>query len=233
MNALLLALAVTAQIDWFPVEPAAVVDIGWFGTETTAEPTQEAYEFPPHEAVNGRVPVWVYVECGPCLEPIKADLAALSLDCAFYYSTKIPPWAKDLPQPILHYPDGKGKGRKFVGFAPGDARKFREQLLESREPTAADRQSRVCYRVRGGWWTVGPIAPGRATIDQVINHLHSAPQHRGKFDLAWLRSLTIAELHSLHSDDHEGRINWASVQRPQAVAQSRPLQRTNCPTCPR
>lgn len=32
--------------------------------------------------------------------------------------------------------------------------------------------------------------------------------HRGKFDPAYLQSLSWAELQSLHSDSHEGKVNW-------------------------
>jgi hypothetical protein len=69
-------------------------------------------------------------------------------------------------------------------------------------------QSRQGYPLRSTWWTVGGRYPDRQTM---ISHL-SQGQHAGKWDLQWLRSLTREELHSLHSDDHEG------LTRPEAVA---------------
>lgn len=41
----------------------------------------------------------------------------------------------------------------------------------------------------------------------MVKHLSSG-QHEGTFDLDWLNSLTRDELHALHSDDHEKKINW-------------------------
>ena len=38
-------------------------------------------------------------------------------------------------------------------------------------------------------------------------------QHAGKFDSQWVRSLSWDELQSLHSDDHEGRVNWNYARR--------------------
>lgn len=63
--------------------------------------------------------------------------------------------------------------------------------------------TRLGYPVRGNWWTG---CPG-------WQHLATG-EHAGKFDNVWLTTLSWAELQSLHSDDHEGRVNWSRVQRP-------------------
>lgn len=60
------------------------------------------------------------------------------------------------------------------------------------------------YPVRGSWWS----HPG-----DIRSHLVNAPQHRGKFDVAWMNSLSVPELKSLHSDDHEGRVKWQFVNK--------------------
>lgn len=53
-------------------------------------------------------------------------------------------------------------------------------------------------------------------------------QHAGKFDHAWLQTLSNAELQSLHSDDHEDRVKWEYVVRqtkqPAAAPQKRASQ---------
>lgn len=59
------------------------------------------------------------------------------------------------------------------------------------------------YPIRGGWWTGCP------------NWTHlTIGEHTGKFDHAWLAALSNAEVQSLHSDDHEGRVKWAYAKRP-------------------
>lgn len=76
------------------------------------------------------------------------------------------------------------------------------------------------YPVRGGWWTGCP------------NWTHlTRGEHTGQFDHAWLRTLSNAELQSLHSDAHEGRVKWAYVVRP---ASSGATRQTTAPTsyCP-
>lgn len=106
------------------------------------------------------------------------------------------------------------------------------------------------YPLRGSWWSVG--SNWRPSHAQLVSHLSGASAHRGKFELAWLQSLSAAELNSVHSDDHEGRLKGqyvnkmeASVSRstntapqvaPQPVKRAparRAVPRTYCPTCPR
>src|SRR6185369_16767785 len=59
------------------------------------------------------------------------------------------------------------------------------------------------YPVRGNWWT------GCGSW----RHLTQG-EHAGKFDSRWLQSLSGAEIQSLHSDDHDGRVKWQYVVRP-------------------
>lgn len=56
------------------------------------------------------------------------------------------------------------------------------------------------YPVRDSrtWWT----HPGQRTKANIINHLLSG-EHAGKFRREVLEKMTLAELESLHSDDHE------------------------------
>lgn len=60
------------------------------------------------------------------------------------------------------------------------------------------------YPTRTSWWTVGKKHPEK---EGMVTHLSGGP-HKKKFDLAWLETLTRDELHSLHSDDHEKKVNW-------------------------
>lgn len=71
-------------------------------------------------------------------------------------------------------------------------------------------------------------------------HMTTA-EHAGKFDAAWLQSLSWGELQSLHSDHHDelrgfGRVHWDRVVRAvsKAPAAKAPVQ-SNCPdgmSCP-
>lgn len=65
---------------------------------------------------------------------------------------------------------------------------------------------RAGYPTRGSWWT----HPGSGKAG-LINHLTSDGIHHGKFSRAWLETLSVAQLESLHSDHHEGRVHWANV----------------------
>lgn len=92
------------------------------------------------------------------------------------------------------------------------------------------------YPVRGGWWS--------HSDGNLRRHLAQAPQHAGKFDQRWINSLSGAELESLHSDDHEGRVKWQYVRRTAEVSAPRaeaPVRMTwrysqprayYCPNCP-
>ncbi len=62
---------------------------------------------------------------------------------------------------------------------------------------------RTGYPLRGSLWSGCPN----------WQHLDTG-EHRGKFDRAWLASLTPAEVQSLHSADHEGTVDWRYAVRP-------------------
>lgn len=69
----------------------------------------------------------------------------------------------------------------------------------------------IGYPVRGNYWSVGSNwSPSR---EQVEYHLLYSSAHAGKFSKSYLDQLDWRELQSLHSDDHEGRVKWASVEK--------------------
>ena len=70
------------------------------------------------------------------------------------------------------------------------------------------------YPHRSSWWTVAKRYPSR---EAMIKHLSSG-QHEDTFDLNWLDTLSRDELHALHSDDHENKVNWSYAVRPKEVA---------------
>lgn len=72
------------------------------------------------------------------------------------------------------------------------------------------------YPTRTSWWTVGKKHPEK---EGMVKHLSGGP-HKGKFDLLWLETLTRDELHSLHSDDHEEKVNWLYAKKPSATLES-------------
>ena len=69
------------------------------------------------------------------------------------------------------------------------------------------------YPHRSSWWTVAKRYPSR---EAMVKHLSSG-QHEDTFDLNWLDGLTRDELHALHSDDHENKIDWSYAVRPKEV----------------
>lgn len=68
-------------------------------------------------------------------------------------------------------------------------------------PAVAAAPARAGYPVRGSLWT----HPGN-----VKAHLMTGV-HQGKWTAEWVNSLTNLEAESLHSDDHEGRVDWRYV----------------------
>ncbi len=92
---------------------------------------------------------------------------------------------------------------------------------------------RYQYPVRpASTWYTGPHGRmlGR---EAMVAHLKSG-EHAGKFDHAWLDSLTNEKLQSLHSDDHTGAVQWSYVRRPAALRFQFAPQ-SNCPGgfCPK
>lgn len=64
------------------------------------------------------------------------------------------------------------------------------------------------YPVRDSrtWWS----HPGQRTKENLVAHL-MAGEHAGKFNRDMLNQLSLAELESLHSDDHEHRLKPVAV----------------------
>lgn len=62
--------------------------------------------------------------------------------------------------------------------------------------------TRVGYPIRGSYWT------GCSSWVHMTTGVHA-----GKYPISWLKTLTWEELQSLHSDDHENRVQWDYVRR--------------------
>jgi len=61
-------------------------------------------------------------------------------------------------------------------------------------------------------WRGYPLRRGYWSGCSGWQHLASG-QHMGKFNIEWLKTLSYNEIQSLHSDDHEGRVNWSYAIR--------------------
>lgn len=99
------------------------------------------------------------------------------------------------------------------------------------------------YPLRGRWWSVEGVR--RPSKSFIVSHLMGG-KHRGKFNRNWLNSLSLSELHSVHSDDHEERLKWQYVNGTQQVSVTQPAKQPvkqptvkravrsyqYCPTCP-
>lgn len=111
-----------------------------------------------------------------------------------------------------------------------------ERPDREKEPATVRRSGN--YPLRGGWWTVNqyPARANSPSRSYIIRHLTAGGVHAGKFAADWLASLSIPELHSLHSDDHEGHIRWNYVNKygeakPATLARSETPSKP-CPYCP-
>lgn len=86
---------------------------------------------------------------------------------------------------------------------------------ESCRPEMPQASVEIDYPTRGTNWSYPGV--GRSAL---IQHLTTAPQHRGKFQIDTLARLETNELQALHSDDHEGRkkpITIVEAPRPSAA----------------
>lgn len=121
-----------------------------------------------------------------------------------------------LPQFVCLYGDQVVRSLRAGCATPMDAwgiswvyKGVDERPEPKREPVTAD--SNGIYPVRGNWWSVEGV--WNADRDYVINHLLTSPNHptlRPHADR--IRKLSRVEAHSLHSDDHEGRVDWAALR---------------------
>lgn len=133
--------------------------------------------------------------------------------------------------PALVYWDGSKVVRSWT---PGCKRPVDVWTLDwlytgvDKRPRPLSLQAGGKYPLRSGWWSVDDV--WNASRSFVLNHLQRVGIHGGKFDSDWLASLSRAELHSLHSDDHERRVRWEYVER--KAARAPPVR--SCPSggCP-
>ena len=137
--------------------------------------------------------------------------------------------------PKISVPVGRNRYRVWYGYT----KEIRKAVLAAaaiQAPAKVGKGSRVAqvafaktvgpddavtegkYPYRSSWWTVAKRYPNR---EDMVEHL-SGGQHEGMFELEWLDSLTREELHALHSDDHEGKINWEFAVRQKEI-ESNPI----------
>lgn len=169
-------------------------------------------------ATASRPVVWVYLAenlppeqsfpCGPC-ERLKAKLKN---ETRFQFLKPEPPdWVRAFP--CLQW---RGENGKFYVHYGEDFAAFLSAFQQTNPATAAKLKIgvdivRTGYPLRGRTWSInGNANPSRATL---IEHL-SAGFHAGKFSDSYLKSLSTAELISLHGDDHDSRVDWNRVARP-------------------
>lgn len=156
-------------------------------------------------------PIAIAAPGSPRCSPV--DLSAFDVDAVALVATTapldlsvfddvIPAAPVEPPKPVAP-PKPKPSGQA-VKAAPGHSIEV---------PATVD----LDYPIRGEWWT----HPG-LTREDLINHLLIAEAHAGEFTRDTLNRLTMAELESLHSDDHEGHVKpiTPSGQRPVQVMQA-------------
>lgn len=133
--------------------------------------------------------------------------------------------------PKISVPVGRNRYRVWYGYSG----KIREAVLATAaaQPTVKKKPSEIAqvayaeeaetksvntgtkYPHRASWWTVGKRYPDR---EAMVKHLSSG-QHKGVFLPQWLATLSRDELHALHSDDHEKKVDWTyAVRAEEALA---------------
>lgn len=113
-------------------------------------------------------------------------------------------------------PDCKGKGQLGDGRTMNTCPTCNGTGKVKHGETAAPEWP--SYPLRNSWWSGCPS----------WRHL-STGEHAGKFDPEWLAQLSNAEVQSLHSDDHEGRVKWDYAVRGPGKAAAKPRPTSNCP----
>lgn len=117
---------------------------------------------------------------------------------------------KEIERTASEFPGWKYLADRWIAVSTGKGK-------PAKPPTPANPQSAAAdYPVRGGWWS--HPGGGRAGL---INHLMNG-QHAGKFSRSYLDSLDMAELESLHSDDHERRLKTTATSSV-AVSKREPI----------
>jgi hypothetical protein len=82
--------------------------------------------------------------------------------------------------------------------------------LQRTAPGQSQMMQGASYPTHSQRWNVaGNWSPSR---EQLVAHLMGG-QHSGKFSQSYLNGLSVAELKSLHDDDHEGRVQGSYVQQ--------------------
>lgn len=173
--------------------------------------------------------------CAPCIAKVQA------VKDANFFNVKdvrenVPDWVKQIGEargyPVYHWETPSG----YVSDTHHSVETLIERYKNSQivKPTtavpAAPTTPIATYPANRPRWNVeGDWNPSKA---KVISHLLSHSNHRGKYNRAWLEQLSLAQLRTLHDDDHDNRAS--RILLPAArVPQPARLNSTGCPTCPR
>jgi hypothetical protein len=122
----------------------------------------------------------------------------------FIITLSIPDWVKSYPtfhwkgdDDEYYYTDEDLEGftKKFTDTNPSFSERVKFDYVEAYE---------LGYPIRSGYWSVG--SNWNPTREEVIYHLKYNPNHSVKFKNKYLGDKTLAELQSMHSDHHEGRL---------------------------
>lgn len=163
---------------------------------------------------------------------LRADIAAGVYDDYAISQTRS---RRRKKSPKISVPVGRNRYRVWYGYS-GKIRTAVLATAAAQSPIKKEKSSQVAqvayvektessdtnqdakYPHRSSWWTVGKRYPDR---EAMVKHLSSG-QHEGIFAIEWLETLTRDELHALHSDDHEKKVNWNHAVRTAAVT-SKPV----------
>lgn len=191
-------LSVSSGSDW------SMVSTSWKMSDDV-----EAKVEHPMPLFDERPVVYAYTMegCVPC-RSAKKEIAGKNLPFRVVWKTDVPEWVDSLPTFHWKTCDGTWKQLKgWNGLAHLSDRVTATTCDEERPQKKSALASRAIYKQHSRQsWGVEPN-----TRSSIIRHLLEDGIHRGKFSRAGLESMSTSELLALHSDDHQGVVDWSIV----------------------
>lgn len=173
------------------------------------QPTAQSTQAKPATRIVYR---WTRPNCPPCRQSENDEVADREMFAAigvvFRDGAAAYPNIKPEQVPFFRWVDSGGTWRYSTGWT--NSRDFISSFLRS--------DQKAQQEARASRSASYPTAPAVRAWDgpdetkaEIISHLLTAPNHRGKFTEVALQAMTLQQLRALHSDDHERAVRWDKI----------------------